>query len=172
MKLVKESIEFERGLEPSRAMGIGKFYEIWRKEHNKKPIARITFYLSDLFENKKRFIATLYYEHNWEGYSDSIWWGRSELLGEWEKTRQSFAISNMQNKPANDFFEGNDDERIMWIDDFRFNDDMIDPLSKGRVKETIRGLIDQWWDVDFETALKDWFKTGIMTLHNIEYEVL
>lgn len=171
MKLVREYMDFEKGKDPKRAMGIGKFYEIWRENHTRKPIAKITFFLTDPMENKKRYIVYLNYENNWEGSADSIWWGRGKFIGSWRGEGTSFFVGNMQNKPAN-FFEGDPEERVMWQDPENFNKDIIDLFEKGRVKEAITEVLQEWWEVDFEAAMRDWFRSGVMTIHRIEYKAL
>jgi hypothetical protein len=171
MKLIREYIEFERGKDPKKAMGIGKFYDLWREEHTKKIIVQVLFFLTDPMGNKKRYTVFLNYEANWDNYSDSVWWGRGRLIGGWEGSGTQFSVSNMQNKPE-DFFYGTADERTMWENPEPFNKLMIDPLSEGKVKKAITDLMEDWWEGDFETQLRDWFKSGVMTVHRVEYKAL
>ena len=166
-----ESLEFQRGQDPKRAMGIGKFYDIWRNEHTKKPIVKICIYLTDSMGNKKRFVLFLNYEANWDGYSDSIWWNRGRLMGGWEGSAMGFATSNMGNKPV-DFFSGDSDERTMWRDAEVFNREVIDPILSGNVKSGIRDIMEEWLEGDFEQMLREWFATGVMRVSKIEYTAL
>jgi len=171
MNLVREYIDFERGKDPKKSMGIGKFHDIWRTEHTKKPIVKICVYLTDTMGNKKRFMVFLNYEANLDGYSDAIWWGRGRLMGGWEGSGMGFSNSNMQNKPS-DLFSGDSDEKVMWKDPEVFNKEVIDPISSGNAKIAIKDIMEEWWEGDFEQQLREWFATGVMRVNKIEYTSL
>jgi hypothetical protein len=169
---IMESIDFQRGADPKRSMGIGKAYEIWRKKYNNEPFIKVTFFLKDPMGNKKRYVVNLMYERNYdERPNDSVWWSSGRLISAWQGRGGLFAPRNMQNKPHN-FFEGDPNERMLWNAPEIFNKEVIDPVLDERPKVVIDKIIEEWWEDDFETLLEGWFKTGVMTLFNTKYETL
>ncbi|HPI82162.1 MAG TPA: hypothetical protein PK122_02950 [Candidatus Paceibacterota bacterium] len=168
--IVRESIDFQRGQDPRRAMGIGQA-AIWRENHADKPFAQITFFLKDPMGNKKRYVATLFYGPDYEGSEDSIWWGRGRLISAWQGSGGISSVGNMQNKPVQ-FFEGDDEERMMWNNPDEFSKRVINPLLDNRVKEVIDHITEEWWEGNFEDQLREWFSTGVMTVFNVKYEAL
>lgn len=171
---IKESINFDREEKnPLRKLGIGKSYEIWRINHEKKPILNIIIYLQDSFNNKKRYLVNLFYCKN-EKEDDTIWFGREKLIGGWQLGGTSFSMFNLNNKP-NLLFEDGYDEARWWIDDYRFDEDVIDPLidkDPKKAKEFMNNLSKEWFEQDFEIMMKNWFSTGSNTVKKIKYNVV
>jgi hypothetical protein len=172
MAIVRESIEFQRGQDPKRAMGIGKAYDIWREEHNGKPFILVKFFLKDHMDNKKRYIVELFYESDYDDEpNDSIWWGRGKLISAWQGSGGLFSVGNMQNKPSQ-FFEGDSEERMMWTNPSQFNKEVIDHMLNDNAKGALDHIINEWWECDFEIQFREWFDSGVMTVFNIRYDAL
>ncbi|MDD5649146.1 MAG: hypothetical protein PHF86_01830 [Candidatus Nanoarchaeia archaeon] len=172
---LKESTIFNKSEKnPFRKLGIGKSYEIWRINHEKKPILNIVIYLQDSFNNKKRYQVNLFYRKNKKD-DDTIWFGREKLIEGWQlDTDKSISIDELQNKP-NLLFENGYDEARWWIDEYHFNEDVIDSLineNSKEAKEFMNNLSKAWFEQDFEIMMENWFSTGSNIVKKIKYNVV
>jgi GNAT superfamily N-acetyltransferase len=173
-KFVFESINFNRDeINPLRKIGIGKSNEIWREKYNEKRILTATFYIEDHFKNKKRYFVSLSYMKD-KNNNDSLWFSYERLIGGWKLSGKGFSLNSLNNKPAL-LFEGRKNESRYWIDDYHFNEDVITPLTSNnisKVKKFMKDLSIEWFGIDFETLITEWFETGSYRVKDIKYNVL
>lgn len=171
---LKESINFDREEKnPLRKLGIGKSYEIWRINHEKKPILSIIIYLQDSLNNKKTYKVNLFYKKN-KKEEDTIWFAREKLIEGWQLNGENISINELQNTPEL-LFEKGYGEHHLWIDDYHFNKDVIDPLinkDPKKAKEFVNNLSKEWFEYDFEPMMENWFSTGSNTIKNIKYKII
>ena len=172
MKLVREYIEFEKGKDPKRAMGIGKFYEIWRKEHDKKPIIKISADLSRFENDKAQWEIYLFYEETKEKsmrtkveeIRDTLYFDEENRLGPIGKL-----------KPEQYFPDP--EEAVHYSNPQVFDKEIIDTLEdKGDegARDLIEGYIKEWWEDErgLEGILKNWFKSDLWIVDNVKIKSL
>jgi hypothetical protein len=167
-KKVNEAIDFQRGQDPKRAMDIGIFYQKWRTDHDGKILFTCFFYLLDPMGNKKTYWVHLYYSTKNESQrADTVYFDGERLIGGWGFSGTSFAISNMQNKPADRMF--NKDEATFWDNPEYFNKNTIDQLTDSKkAKKWFDEMTGEWFETPFLEMMSGWFKSGVCKVDHAE----
>ena len=168
MSLVREYIEFEQGKDPKRAMGIGKFYEIWRDEHQDQPIIKITANLSRFGTDEALIEVLLYYKRDTRvkrGIEIS-----EDILSFEENKMGAVGL-----KPENYFPEP--DEYISYDNPESFNKEIIDILSDqgdNGARKIIEEYISEWWEDErgLDQILREWVKSAAWSVDDVEVEYL
>jgi len=177
MKLVKEYIEFERGKDPKKALGIGKFYEIWRDDHMNEPILSVYFRLKDQNLKEYVYIADLMYgqEEAWKPkfpgeMLDNVWFEEGLYKAKGNRFRQD----SIANKADWHWFP-TEEEPTSWTDQAAFNKQIIDNIEENP-EAVFEDLASDWFEATPEKiaeslvkALEKKFNRGFI-LENISYE--
>jgi hypothetical protein len=177
MKLVKEYIEFEKGKDPKRSMGIGKFYEIWRDEHMNEPILSVYYRLKDQNLKEYVYVVDLMYgqEESWGPKStgemrDAVWFEE----GLYKAKGNRFRKDPIASKSDWQWFP-TEEEPTSWDHSEAFNKQIIDKLEKNPQK-VFDELVKDWFDStpdevadSLVRSLEDQFKRGFI-LEDINYE--
>jgi hypothetical protein len=176
MKLVKEHIEFDRGQDPKRSMGLGKFYEIWKKDHLNEPILSIYFRLKDQDLKEYVYVVDLIYgkEEDWTKNStedrDAIWFEEGLYKAKGNRLRKDPIAS----KSSWNWFPM-EEEKTSWQKSDIFNKQIIDKLEKNP-EEVFAKLAEDWFETtpseigeSLIQGLEKEFKRGF-SLERIDYE--
>jgi len=166
--IVRESIDFERGQDPKRALAIGK-YEGFRNRYNKKPFLEISI---DLYKNdiskpgpeEATYKVYLFYERDWEetGDPDSVYFFNEKLFDNSGVAPREIPMKIMDNEPIY-FFEYGNEERTMWKEEQEelFNTNIIDLFLKEKYQALVNNLSEEWFESpDFMNMLSEWISSG------------
>ena len=147
MKLVKEYIEFEKGKDPKRAMGIGRFYEIWRDDHMNEPILSVYFRLKDKNLKEYVYVVDLMYgqEESWVpkdkgGVQDSVWFEEGLYRAKGNRLRQDPTAAK-----SDFYWFPTEEEKTSWPDPGSFNSQVIDKIEKNP-EGVFKELAAEWFD--------------------------
>lgn len=177
MKLVKEHIEFDRGQDPKRAMGLGKFYEIWRGNHLNEPILSAYFRLKDQDLKEYVYVVDLIYgqEEAWKPKTpgemqDSVWFEEALYKSKGSRFRKDPIVAN----PDWHWFP-TEEEPTYWTTADSFNKQIIDKIEKDP-ESVFTVLAEDWFEATPEEigeslvkGLEKEFKRGFI-LEDITYE--
>lgn len=166
-KLIKEDINFERGLDPLTSMDIGIYYKKWREDHDGKILFTYFFYLLDSLKNKYTYWVHLYYStKNESERADTIYFDGERLIGGWGFSGTPFSLSNMQNRPIKMFSK---EEATFWTDPKYFDKNIIDQLSDNKkATKLFKEITEDWFESEFEEMMKKWFNSGFYRVDHSE----
>jgi len=158
--------KFSEDTDPIKDMGIG-LYKGWRQKYDKKPVLTYTFYLKDLYENKRQYKFSLCYENRYKRngvLEDAIYFGEEKLIQGWDAYGGSkLHLRNMQAKPE-EFF-GGPDEATFWNDSKVFDKTFIDIVSTretATISRMINEISEDWFDEpQFTNMVKKWLNTAV-----------
>jgi len=171
MGLVREYVNFERGKEPKRSMGIGKFYEIWRSEYNEQPIIQIAADLSKI-NDEARWEIYLFYKKDSDSFQYSGEIPEKDTLYFNEENR----LGNIGTLKPDKYFP-DPEESIHYSDPKMFDREIIDTLTdKGDAgaRYLIEEYIKEWWEDKrrLDGILKVWFGSGGWKVDRVEVKSL
>jgi hypothetical protein len=172
--IVKEELNFNREGDPLRKMGIGKI-EGFRIKYNKKPFIQI---IADLDRNKNysspnklTYIFHLFYEKDYRGINDSIYFFKEQLF--YFNTKEEVSFSIMNNKPEY-LFEYGDEERTMW--NYQKYPDLfpklvIDPFFEREYEKLLDDLVNEWFDEEhgIKNYINKWILTGNYKIKDMKF---
>ena len=156
MKLVREYIEFTKGKDPKKTMGIGRHYEIWRENHNNKPVVRADILMKDPSGQDYTYSVNMMYgsEENWKDSTkmmDSIWFADESL---YQNNRNLLMTLPYPYFPT-------EEEKTHWGNPEVFNREIIDPMEENPEKsfdEFVSELFENPWKKTAEYITEEFLK--------------
>ena len=88
------------------------------------------------------------------------------LIGGWGFSGTPFAISNMQNKPADRMFTKEED--TFWDNPQAFNKEIDQLENKKTAEKWFKEMTQEWFEDDFFKMMKKWFNSGVNRIDHSE----